>query len=130
MAACSAKDRGDFIANLTNGVAAFINEAAQDRAGAQAIFFGTAASKKKNSIPSIAIRVIDEAVKGADEGPVGQHHAQGDVPSVQPASMPTDAPPSAPAEAAAPSSASVEAAAGGHSDAKEHPKPKRKTKGD
>jgi tetrahydromethanopterin S-methyltransferase subunit F len=52
MAASTAKDRADFIANLTHDVSSFINAAAQDRAGAQAVFFGTAVSKKKTSFPA------------------------------------------------------------------------------
>lgn len=51
MAKRSAKERAGFIANMTNNVAAFINDAAQDRAGAHAVFFGTAASKKKTVFP-------------------------------------------------------------------------------
>ena len=47
MAESSAKDRADFTKNLSNTVAAFINEAAQDRAGAHAAFFGTSTAKKK-----------------------------------------------------------------------------------
>jgi len=53
MAERNAKDRADFIANMTNTVAAFINEAAQDRAGAHAAFFGTAPSKKKTTFPPV-----------------------------------------------------------------------------
>jgi hypothetical protein len=60
MAERSARERADFIAKNSSSVAAFINDAAQDRAGAHAVFFGTATAKKKSSIPSIAIRVIDE----------------------------------------------------------------------
>lgn len=47
MAESSAKDRADFMTNMSNTVAAFINEAAQDRAGAHAAFFGTSTAKKK-----------------------------------------------------------------------------------
>jgi hypothetical protein len=51
MAERSAKERADFIANMTNSVAAFINDAAQDRAGAHAVFFGIATAKKKTTFP-------------------------------------------------------------------------------
>lgn len=51
MAERSAKERAVFIADMTNNVAAFIKDAAQDRAGAHAVFFGTATSKKKTAFP-------------------------------------------------------------------------------
>jgi len=51
-AAQSAKDRADFITSLTNSVAAFINEAANDRATAHAVFFGGVAPKKKTIYPA------------------------------------------------------------------------------
>jgi len=47
MAERSARERADFIAKNSSSVAAFINDAAQDRAGAHAVFFGTASAKKK-----------------------------------------------------------------------------------
>jgi hypothetical protein len=47
MAERTAKERTDFMASLTGSVSAFINEAAQDRAGARAAFFGEAFKKKK-----------------------------------------------------------------------------------
>jgi hypothetical protein len=47
MAERSARERADFITNMSSSVAAFIKDVAQDRASAHAVFFGTAASKKK-----------------------------------------------------------------------------------
>lgn len=49
MAEQSAKERADFIAANKSSVGAYINEAAQDRAGAHAAFFGTVAAKKKKT---------------------------------------------------------------------------------
>jgi hypothetical protein len=51
MAERSARERADFIAKNSSSVAAFINDAAQDRAGAHAVFFGTATAKKKVAFP-------------------------------------------------------------------------------
>jgi hypothetical protein len=51
MAERSARKRADFIAKNSSSVAAFINDAAQDRAGAHAVFFGTATAKKKVAFP-------------------------------------------------------------------------------
>jgi hypothetical protein len=62
MAKSSAKDRADFMINMSNTVAAFINEASQDRAGAHAAFFGATVLKKKSDTSRIAIQVIDEPI--------------------------------------------------------------------
>jgi len=45
MAERSAKERADFVAANKNSVGHFINQASQDRAGAHAVFFGTAKKK-------------------------------------------------------------------------------------
>jgi hypothetical protein len=44
-----AKSRADFVSANKSSVNAYINEAAQDRAGAHAAFFGTGAAKKKTA---------------------------------------------------------------------------------
>jgi hypothetical protein len=46
MAEQTSKQRADFITNLSNGVSAFINDIATDRADAHAVFFGTVSKKK------------------------------------------------------------------------------------
>jgi hypothetical protein len=46
MAQRTAKERADFMTSLTGSVSAFINESAQDRAGAHAAFFGRVSKKK------------------------------------------------------------------------------------
>ena len=45
MAERSAKERADFVTANKNNVGHFINQASQDRAGAHAVFFGTAKKK-------------------------------------------------------------------------------------
>ena len=45
MAERSAKERAEFVAANKNSVGNFINQASQDRAGAHAVFFGTAKKK-------------------------------------------------------------------------------------
>jgi hypothetical protein len=47
MAEREARNRNDFITTLTNTTAKLISDAAQDRAGARAAFFGKVTSKKK-----------------------------------------------------------------------------------
>jgi len=48
-----AKARADFVSVNKSSVGAYINEAAQDRAGAHAAFFGTGAAKKKKKKKNI-----------------------------------------------------------------------------
>ena len=65
MAKHSAKERSHFVGNNRKVIGAFIKEASQDRAGAHAVFFGTA--KKKGSSDS---GVINKIVKKQYDIPI------------------------------------------------------------
>jgi RPA family protein len=84
MAKSTSEERATFVSNLASNVAALIHEAASDRGGANAAFFGGVKAEKKNEIPKVADRqpevIIDKpAIRETSEARVETSKEQSNV---------------------------------------------------